>query len=229
MQSFVFSTTSSGLPICGFKFGDSGPRVLVLGGVHGDEIEGVWAAYGLLGRLTAEPSQRLEFKLQLTLVPAFNLDGVLTRERRNARMVDLNRNLPTKDWSPLIATERYHPGPSAASEAENHGLIRYIQSERPEFILSLHSWKPLLNPNGNCSPEIEVIAKETGYKIQPDMGYPTPGSLGSWGNELGIPILTYEIERGLDRESVLSVHLPAICMGLRASESRTFRVTGDRS
>ncbi len=28
-----------------------------------------------------------------------------------------------------------------------------------------------------------------------DVGYPTPGSLGSWGAEQGIPIVTWELER----------------------------------
>lgn len=217
MQSFIFGQTSTGLPIPAYKFGLSGARILVLGGVHGDEIEGVWAALGLLKSF----SESFAYKLRLTLVPAFNLDGVLAKDRRNARGVDLNRNLPTHDWTDKVATERYSPGPSANSEPENQALVTYLETEKPQFILSLHSWKPMLNINGDCRPEAEEIARRTGYIIDESIGYPTPGCLGTFtGLEREVPTLTYEIERGLDQASVLKTHVPAILEALKISERR---------
>jgi protein MpaA len=217
MKSFIFGLTSTGLPIPAYRFGSTGARVLILGGVHGDEIEGVWAGYGLL----KEFSESFPFQLQLTLVPAFNLDGVLARDRRNGRGVDLNRNLPTQDWSDKVASERYHPGPRAGSEPENHALAKFLDEEKPHFILSLHSWKPMLNINGHCRAEAEQIAKRTSYIIEETIGYPTPGCLGTYaGLEREMPTLTYEIERGLDQESVLKIHVPAILEALKVSERR---------
>ncbi len=81
-------------------------------------------------------------------MPAFNLDGVLRRTRGNANGVDLNRNMATKDWSPEIKTPRYHPGPSANSEAETQMLVNWLEEHKPAFICSLHSWHPVLNVNG---------------------------------------------------------------------------------
>lgn len=216
-QSFVFGHTTTDLPIIGYRFGTTGPRILVLGGVHGDEIEGVWAAHGLLSHF----ARSFPYKLRLTLVPMFNLDGCLARERRNARGVDLNRNLPTHDWTNEVANPRYFPGLAANSEAESQALATFLDREPPQFILTLHSWKPMLNINGDCRPEAEEIRKHTGYVIEESIGYPTPGCLGTYaGLEREMPTLTYEIERGLDRASILRIHVPAILEGLKVSESR---------
>ena len=213
----IFGHTMTGLPIMGYRFGSKGPKVLVLGGVHGDEIEGVWGANGLLSVL----SEKYDIDVRLTLVPMFNLDGVLARERQNSSRVDLNRNLPTNDWTSEVATERYFPGTEANSESENQALVEYLKNEKPSLIISLHSWKPMLNINGDCRKEAEAIVKSTGYIIEESIGYPTPGCLGTYaGLERSMPTITYEIERGLDQASVLQIHVPAIIDGLRAAEAR---------
>jgi len=219
MKSFAFGHTSLGLSIPAFRFGNQGKHVLILGGVHGDEIEGVWAAFGLLEKLKSDNALALELRpLLLTLVPAFNLDGVLVRERRNARGVDLNRNLPSNDWTSSVATERYHPGAAAGSEPENQALVEFLKAHNPSLIISLHSWKPMLNINGECLLEAEEIAKHTGYAIEKSIGYPTPGCLGTYaGLERAMPTITYEIERGLDRESIFKTHVPALIASLQAT------------
>lgn len=217
MKAKVFGTSAGGLPILSYEFGRGPRRVLILGGVHGDEIEGVIAAHGLLQRF----QESFPFHLQLTIVPMFNFDGVLRSERRNARGVDLNRNLPTNDWSPEVATERYHPGPEAGSEPENKALVEYLDREKPHFILSLHSWKPMLNVNGACLEEAQAIASFTGYAIEESIGYPTPGCLGTYcGLEREMPTLTYEIERGLAAQPILKTHVPAIWEALKVTEAK---------
>ncbi|MEZ0391315.1 MAG: M14 family zinc carboxypeptidase [Pseudobdellovibrionaceae bacterium] len=220
-QTFVFGKSALNLPIAAYRFSNGGAtpsaKVLILGGVHGDEIEGVIAAHGLLESFL----QNFPFRLDLVLVPAFNIDGVLHRTRTNSRGVDLNRNLPTKDWSPVIKTPRYHPGTAANSEPENQALSRFIETEKPNFILSLHSWHPVLNVNGDCLKEAEVLSRWTGYKIDSDIGYPTPGCLGTYaGIERNSPTLTYEIERGLAAEPILRIHVPAILEALKETEKR---------
>jgi protein MpaA len=219
MTSFIFGKTTTELPIVGYRFGNQGPKVLIIGGVHGDEIEGVWAANGLLSAV----ADHFDFRIQLTLVPMFNLDGVLARDRRNSNKIDLNRNLPTNDWSSDVASERYFPGLKANSESENQALVRYLESnEKPSLIVSLHSWKPMLNINGNCRSVAEAICATTGDIIEESIGYPTPGCLGTYaGLERAIPTLTYEIERGLDQASILRVHVPALLNGLRFIEKES--------
>ncbi len=215
-RAFHFGYTTDGLSIPAYKFGNRGPEIFIIGGVHGDEIEGIIAANGLLQAF----SQSFTFKLNLTLVPIFNLDGALRSQRRNARGVDLNRNLPTQDWSPTVAQEKYNPGPKANSEPENQSLVNYLKTQNPEFIISLHSWKPMLNINGDCEAVAKVISNHTGYIITDDIGYPTPGSLGTYcGLERQIPTITYEIERGLTAEPILKRHIPAIIEGLKVLEN----------
>lgn len=217
MTTFVFGQTPLGLGITAHRFRHGTVRVLILGGVHGDEVEGLIASQGLLTSFL----QHFPYKLDLTLIPAFNLDGVLLKTRTNSRGVDLNRNLPTKDWSAEIKTPRYHPGPFANSEPENQALATFIENERPQFILSLHSYFPVLNVNGDCLLEAQALARLTGYKIDGDMGYPTPGCLGTFaGIERNSPTLTYEIERGLEPSQILQIHVPAILECLKVTELR---------
>jgi protein MpaA len=221
LRSFIFGKTATGLPIPAYRFGE-GPeskaaRVLIIGGVHGSEIEGVWAALGLLKSF----SESFPYHLRLTLIPMLNVDGVLTRERKNGHKVDLNRNMPTRDWTNDVKEEKYYPGPHANSEPESVALVNFLEREPQDFILSLHSWNPMLNVNGDCSPEAEEIQKHTGYRIEKSIGYPTPGCLGTYaGLERAMPTITYEIERGLSQDQVLSIHVPAILNALKLSEKR---------
>lgn len=220
MEIFKFGETKLNLPIHGYRFRaaaasaaatEKKAQVLIIGGVHGDEPEGVVAARGLLELFR----QKYSLDLNVTLIPEFNPEGVLLKTRGNSNKVDLNRNLPTKDWTPIAATERYNPGPSALSEKENQALVTWLKSNRTDFIISLHSWKPMLNTNGEI-PEAAVIAKHTGYVIEPDIGYPTPGSLGTFaGLENKIPTLTYEIERDIKFDQIIRIHVPAIIEGLK--------------
>ena len=93
MKTSVFGYSSLGLPIIAYEFRNSGPEVLILGGVHGDEVEGVLAAQALLNRFMVN----FPYHLNLVLVPQFNIEGVLNKTRGNAKGIDLNRNLKTKD------------------------------------------------------------------------------------------------------------------------------------
>lgn len=218
MKIFKFGETELGLPIHGYQWltDPKNPHVLILGGVHGDEPEGVVCCRGLLQKFL----ESFELKLNLTLVPEFNPEGVLLKTRGNSNKVDLNRNLPTKDWSPVAATVRYFPGPRALSEKENQHLVHFLNSHKPDVIFSLHSWKPMLNTNGDL-PEAQVISEMTGYVIEPDIGYPTPGSLGTYaGLEKNIPTLTYEIERDIPFDQIIRIHVPAMIAGLKVSERR---------
>jgi murein peptide amidase A len=218
MRIFKFGETQLGLPLHAYQWltEPKNPHVLIIGGVHGDEPEGVVCARGLLQKFI----ENFDFKLNLTLIPEFNPEGVLLKTRGNSNAVDLNRNLPTKDWSPLAATARYYPGPNALSEKENQALVQFLKTEKIDVIYSLHSWKPMLNTNGDI-PEAQIISQMTGYVIEPDIGYPTPGSLGTYaGFENNIPTLTYEIERDIPFDHILRIHVPAIIAGLKISEGR---------
>ena len=217
MNLKLFGVSSQGLPIIAYHLGKQGPVILILGGVHGDEPEGNYIALGLLKKFL----NKFPYKLRLCLVPCFNIEGSLTCQRTNARKVDLNRNLPSQSWTNKFEKKRYNPGSQPASEAENKALVKWIEKNKPKLILSLHSWEPMINTNGNCQPEAGLMAKATGYKIARHIGYPTPGSLGDYcGLERDIPVITYEARRGGTIKEALDLHVPAIEKALFESEKR---------
>lgn len=150
--------------------------------------------------------------------------------------MDLNRNLPTKNWTNQpsgpeesnhptkikdLEKNRYNPGPNPCSETENKTLVEWIENSKPKLIITLHSWKPMIITTGNCLPEAKIISEMIGYKLTDDIGYPTPGSLGDYcGLERNIPVITYEAARGGTIKEALSVHVPAIEKALFESEER---------
>ena len=179
--------------------GKSNKRILLIGGVHGNETEGVAFMVGFCNEM-ADVST---YDHELFLIPVANPDGFLSYERKNSNGVDLNRNLPTKDWSPEAAEDKYHPGPAAGSEPENQALIRVIEDYKPDYIIPFHSWKPMINVNGPAKPFAEKMQKYLKMPIVDDIGYPTPGSLGTYtGWEKNIPTITLEFERGISLETV---------------------------
>ena len=43
------------------------------------------------------------------------------------------------------------------------------------------------------------MAKQNNYDVVPDIGYPTPGSFGTYtGIERNVPVITLELPEGLD-------------------------------
>lgn len=164
--------------------------VYLLAGVHGDEVEGVY----VLAQLFDWLKQTDSVDLPLIVVPVLNIDGYRAGTRTNARGVDLNRNLPSKSWKPEARASKYFPGDAPMSETENQYLDKLFQKYPPKIILSFHSWKPLLNYNGNCKEVAEFLEKYNHYPVCDDIeGHPTPGSLGDYAPETyASPVLTFE-------------------------------------
>ena len=208
MIAYLFGHTASGIPIPAYRFENGSSEVLIIGGVHGDEIEGIICAHGILNQF--------HLKLNLTLIPVLNLDGLLVKNRLNSHGVDLNRNLPTNDWDPKAFNERYPPGPFACSEPENQALVTYLNDKKPSLIISLHSFHHfMMNVNGDCEREAEAMQNINHYPIEKSIGYPTPGCLGTYaGLERDMPTITYEIGRGLTTSDILTIHVPAVLVAL---------------
>lgn len=162
----------------------------LIGGVHGDEVEGVYVLKELFQWLKNEHTLK---DLPMVVLPILNVDGYRANSRVNAHLVDLNRNLPTKDWSSVVTKPRYNPGPKPLSEPENQFLVKLLDKYKPGLIISFHTWKPILNYNGDCKDVAEYLAGFNNYEIASDIGYPTPGSLGTFGVEkYNTSVLTFE-------------------------------------
>lgn len=187
-----------GQPISLFRKDHTGGErpLLFVGGVHGDEPEGVRLAEDLMGWIRGSLKLRRILR-NWVVIPDLNPDGSKARQRMNGRGVDLNRNFPSSDWSPEAKGPRYFPGPSPASEPEVQALVRLIDEIQPEAIIHFHSWQPCVVYTGDGKSWAEKIALGTGYPVREDIGYPTPGSLGQYGLlNLKIPVICVEAQEG---------------------------------
>lgn len=175
------------------EFGDGPEVTLIFGGFHGDEEIAI--------RVTEKLCEELRWQnldgRRVVVVPCLNPDGRARKSRHNANGVDLNRNFPTKDWGGAK-----QPGGSAGSEPETQLAIRLVRELRPAKIVSIHSPYRVNNWDGDQSRALaEAMAAVNGYPAKGSIGYPTPGSFGTWaGVELGIPMVTLEIPPGDFRE-----------------------------
>jgi len=180
-------------------------NLLLIGGVHGDEPEGFFLVEKFIN--TPELWLNLQGKANLWVIPRLNPWGAANNSRVNKNGVDLNRNMPTKDWVGKSPSPRYFPGPSEGSESETQILISIIEQLNPRLIVSAHSWNPMINYNGPCLKVAKHMSDVTKYILSDDIGYPTPGSLGTWaGWERKIPVITLEIERALSEEKIWATH-----------------------
>jgi murein peptide amidase A len=170
--------------------GKAANYVYLLAGVHGDEVEGVYVLNQLFEWLKEEE----EINHPSIVVPILNIDGYRAATRTNAHGVDLNRNFAAKSWTDKGLKKKYYPGKSPMSEPENLHLDKLFQKHPPRIILTFHSWKPMLNYNGNCLEVAAFIAKHNGYTICDSIeNHPTPGSLGQYAVEsYNCPVLTFE-------------------------------------
>ncbi len=190
----------AGRPIELTLFGTDGERVLICGGIHGSEPTSADLAEMLVRHVRAHPE--LAAGRLVAILPRANPDGLVAGTRHNARGVDLNRNLPAENW-------RRHPagrhGRRAGSEPETQALLTAIRLVRPERILSIHSiarGRHCNNFDGPAENWARRMAAFNGYPIEPSMGYPTPGSFGSWaGVDRAVPIVTLELPRDLSAEA----------------------------
>lgn len=169
--------------------------ILLMGGVHGDEPLGVHLAQKVLEFLLLDTKQpKPDVKVPWVVIPVLNIDGYRAGTRVNGRGVDLNRNYPSKSWSPAFEKERYNPGPSPGSENEIKAVVKLIEELKPRLLIHCHSWNPMIVAAGaGAQRDAQRLARSSGYDIVPEIGYPTPGSLSQFGwIDHQIPVICIE-------------------------------------
>src|SRR5689334_6889915 len=123
-------------------------RVLVIGGIHGDELTSVSIVFRWMELLKQPGGEAARY--QWRVIPVLNPDGLLAKPptRVNARGVDLNRNFPTDNWSSeasrywSVSTRRdprRFPGTAPGSEPESSWLYNEIKAYKPDVIISVHA------------------------------------------------------------------------------------------
>jgi protein MpaA len=200
-------------PLLYLKFGDfsSNNVTLVLSTVHGDEVTPVYIGFKLIAWLK---EHQHEFqKTAVIVAPLVNPDGFFAkpRTRVNANGVDVNRNLPTHDWSKKAleiwkhrykSNARRFPGQKAGSEPETVFQQKLIAEYKPQKILSIHAPLNGLDYDGPTSAiKLSDFPNEYTHRCEQlkktlnakSSGFFT-GSLGNYaGQERGIPTITLEL------------------------------------
>ena len=167
--------------------------ILVIGVFHGEEPQGKF----LIDEYLKTHSSNLLF------IPCLNPDGMKFGKRTNANDVDLNRNYPTKNWQ-LTEKNEFFGGESPASEIETKFMVDVLEEYKPEMILALHAPFKIVNYDGPAKEIAEKIGQIINYPVEASIGYPTPGSFGTYcGVERNIPTITLELDEEIPVQDLL--------------------------
>ncbi len=174
-------------------------RVLLLGGIHGDELTAAAIVFEWMQWMQAAPAQEFHWHI----APVVNPDGLLAAkpQRVNANGVDLNRNFPTPGWEQDArrywakttgSDPRRFPGQSPLSEPESRWLHEEIEGFRPDVIISVHAPFGVLDLDGPAK-----APRRFGRLYFNRVGV-YPGSLGNYGGlHKNVPVITIELPNAL--------------------------------
>lgn len=170
-------------------------RVLLVGGIHGDEYSSVSIVFKWMTILDDHHSGLFHWRI----VPLLNPDGLLRSEalRTNANGVDLNRNFPMPDWDNVAprywqeqtgGSPRYFPGKQPLSEPESRWLVDEINAFAPDVIVAVHAPHGVVDYDGPRSGPRKL------GRLQLHLLGTFPGSLGNYaGVQRRIPVVTVEL------------------------------------
>jgi protein MpaA len=176
---------------------DNGFRVLIMGGIHGDEYSSISILFKWLSRFSPDA---VEGAFHWRFAPLVNPDGLLDGDkakRQNANGVDLNRNFPSRDWNDKAVqywqestgrNPRRFPGDEPGSEPEVQWIVQQIEEFQPDVIVSVHAPYHLLDFDGPAEAPAKI-----GELYLNQLGV-YPGSLGTFaGLNREIPVVTLEL------------------------------------
>lgn len=173
---------------------DAKMRVLVVGGIHGDELSSASLAMHWL-----QLAREIPADAHWRFIPLLNPDGLLMSpaRRTNANGVDLNRNFPTPNWEreakiyweeKVKRDPRRWPGPKPLSEPESKFLHDEMERFKPHLIVSIHAPYGVLDFDGPTAPPAKL------GRLYLDQVGIFPGSLGNYGGvHKGMPVVTIEL------------------------------------
>jgi murein peptide amidase A len=199
--------TVQGRDITAIVYGTGPKRVMVFGGIHGDEQHTTVLARALAVNINSET---LPSNLTLVIVPDVNPDGLMAATRVNANGVDINRNFPSKTWRAEYPDQNHYPGLKPSSEPETRAVLSLIEKHPPHLVITIHAALGCVNWDGPGGAMAQALASVNGYPLCASLGYETPGSLGLlMGIDKQIPTVTIEL-RPKRAADLVGENLPAL-------------------
>jgi protein MpaA len=172
----------------------TGPRILVVGCIHGNEPAGIAIVQAL---------ERTHPKADLWLVPVLNPDGLAAGTRQNAHGVDLNRNFPSL-WQHFgHPGSTYYSGPKPFSEPETRAARDLIRRIKPRYTIWYHQHMDVVWAYGRSTATGRRYAQLSGMRLLHRSWL--AGSATNWQNHLsdGGASITVELPAGsLDRNGL---------------------------
>jgi murein peptide amidase A len=181
-------------------------RVMVVGGIHGDELSSSAVALNWIKLATQAPANGISNApasfaggVHWRFIPMLNPDGLMSKpaSRVNAHGVDLNRNFPTPNWARDAKVyweqrtnkdPRRWPGTEPLSEPESKFLHDEMANFKPNLIVSIHAPYGVLDFDGPTVPPSKL------GRLYLDQVGIFPGSLGNYGGvHKGMPVVTIEL------------------------------------
>jgi murein peptide amidase A len=180
--------SQDGRPIVVWRAGDpSGPPVLVVGCIHGNECAGIAVARAL---------RRARTRAALWIVPDLNPDGYALGTRQNARGVDLNANWSSGWQGGGRPGDVYYAGPHPFSERETRIARDLIARLHPRVTIWYHQHMNVVWAWGPSTAAGRDYARLAGMRLyhHPWVG----GSAANWQNHHrpGSPSFTVELPAG---------------------------------
>jgi protein MpaA len=191
---------------------------LILAAFHGNEPTCAKLATSLIELLRRQP--QLLGHRKVAIIPVANPDGLERRLRTNKNLVDLNRNFPASNWT-KARKGVYFGGDRPASEPETLAIMKAFDVVKPARVISIHSMdNPCNNYDAPGRNLAQLFARANQYPVKDNIGYPTPGSLGSWGGiDRRVPIITLELPRRQEGQAAWRQNKDALLAVIRAGES----------
>jgi murein peptide amidase A len=183
----VIAKSVKGNDIYSLEAGSGDSLTLIIGGFHGNEMQGTELVYRFAEYIANEYKGKINSRL--VIIPVLNPDALIAGTRVNANQIDVNRNFPTEN---RINNERF--GLKPASEPETKAIMEIVRKYKPNRIITVHTAMFVVNYDGPAEQLADTMAKYNGYPVSGSIGYPTPGSFGAYaGIEMKIPTITLEL------------------------------------
>lgn len=187
------------------------PNILILGGIHANEVNSFDLAMQWLDKLLKKKHHRYNW----LIAPAININALVKTQpsRTNRHGVDINRNFPlaqntlnnpTALWEKAGKKPRHYPGPKPFSEQETRIIDHLVKSFQPSLIIAIHAPLKLIDYDG-----LSHYAPKKLGDLPLNLTESYPGSLASYyWNIHRIAVLTIELGRVQNHRSPLqNAHL----------------------